>query len=144
MSTYSKHLSFHSKLSFWNKSDHITYLHKNFWCSYLLGPRKSPRIPNMTYEPYLLFQPHFPSPVLKHPLLQLLQITYHFPNTLSSLHASALSLLRTPFPLFYACWPLRELWRITSNGTSGKLSLTPPGVMSLCCPVSRLPCFPPC
>lgn len=27
------------------------------------------------YDPYLLFQPHFPSSALKHRLLQLLQIT---------------------------------------------------------------------
>lgn len=81
-------------------------------------------------------QHHFPSPTLKHPLVQPFHITYHFPNTPSSsiFHASGLSLLRIPFPLFSLWCSLVELSRITSNGTSSeKSSMTRTGVMSLCC-----------
>lgn len=37
--------------------------------------QKKYKIPDMIYELCLLVQPHFPSPVRKHPLVQLLQTT---------------------------------------------------------------------
>lgn len=65
-----------------NKSDHVTYLQKVFWCGSLPGPGQSPRSLTQPRNPisFSSLISHFPSLPSNHPLVQALQ-SAPFPNT---------------------------------------------------------------